>query len=403
MRRLLMGMLLLGLLLAACGSQPTGGAPTSVPLPTSAPAATAAPAATEGPPAPAATAAPAPAEAPTAPAAPATAPAGEQTTLTLMTHDSFSVSEDVLKEFEQQEHVKVQVLKSGDAGSALNKAILSKSSPLADVFFGVDNTFLSRALKAGIFDAYAAPALAGIPDRFKLDPANTLLPIDYGYVNINYDKDFLSKNQLPLPAKLEDLTKPEWKGKLVVENPATSSPGLAFMLATIAQFGASGSYTWLDYWKDLRKNDVLVSDSWNDAYYTHFSGSSGKGPRPLVVSYTTSPAAELVFSETKPSPTEPPTGNLLAGSFLQVEFVGILKGTQQRALAERLIDFMLSKRFQEDVPLQMFVYPVLSDAALPDVFKKFAQAPEQPLSLPPEQIDQNREQWLDAWTKAVLR
>lgn len=379
MRRFLIGMLLLGLLLAACGNQPTGGASTSAPV---------------------ATAIPAPAD---APIASTPAPAGEQPTLTLMTHDSFSVSEDVLKEFEQQEHVTVQVLKSGDAGSALNKAILSKSSPLADVFFGVDNTFLSRALKAGIFDAYAAPALAGIPDRFKLDPANTLLPIDYGYVTINYDKGFLAKNQLTLPAKLEELTKPEWKGKLVVENPTTSSPGLAFMLATIAQFGTSGSYTWLDYWKDLRANDVLVSDSWNDAYYTHFSGSSGKGPLPLVVSYATSPAAELVFSEADPKPKEPPTGNMLAGSFLQVEFAGILKGTQQRALAERLIDFMLSKRFQEDVPLQMFVYPVLSAAAQPDVFTKFAQVPEQPLSVPPEQIDQNREQWLDAWTKAVLR
>lgn len=379
MRRFLIGMLLLGLLLAACGNQPTGGASTSAPV---------------------ATAIPAPAD---APIASTPAPAGEQPTLTLMTHDSFSVSEDVLKEFEQQEHVTVQVLKSGDAGSALNKAILSKSSPLADVFFGVDNTFLSRALKAGIFDAYAAPALAGIPERFKLDPANTLLPIDYGYVTINYDKGFLAKNQLTLPAKLEELTKPEWKGKLVVENPTTSSPGLAFMLATIAQFGTSGSYTWLDYWKDLRANDVLVSDSWNDAYYTHFSGSSGKGPLPLVVSYATSPAAELVFSEADPKPKEPPTGNMLAGSFLQVEFAGILKGTQQRALAERLIDFMLSKRFQEDVPLQMFVYPVLSAAAQPDVFTKFAQVPEQPLSVPPEQIDQNREQWLDAWTKAVLR
>ena len=393
MRRFLIGTLLL-VLLAACGSQPTGGASTSVPQSSSAPAATAE--------TPAVTAAPA--EVPTAPApAPETPPTGDQPTLTLMTHDSFSVSEEVLKEFEQQEKVRVQVLKSGDAGSALNKAILSKSSPLADVFFGVDNTFLSRALKADIFDAYAAPGLAGIPDRFKLDPGNTLLPIDYGYVNINYDKDFLAKNQLTLPAKLEELTKPEWKGKLVVENPTTSSPGLVFMLATIAQFGTTGSYTWLDYWKDLRANDVLVSDSWNDAYYTHFSGSSGKGPRPLVVSYATSPAAELVFSEADPKPKEPPTGNLLAGSFLQVEFAGILKGTQQRALAERLIDFMLSKRFQEDVPLQMFVYPVLSEAAQPDVFAKFAQVPEQPLSVPPEQIDQNREQWLDAWTKAVLR
>jgi thiamine transport system substrate-binding protein len=318
-----------------------------------------------------------------------------------MTHDSFSVSEDVLKEFEQQANVTVQVLKSGDAGGALNKAILSKSSPLADVFFGVDNTFLSRALKADVFEPYAAPALASIPDQFKLDPTNALLPIDYGYVNINYDKEYLAKNKLAVPTKLEDLTQPEWKGKLVVENPATSSPGLAFMLATVAHFGTDGNYTWLDYWRDLRKNDVLVSDSWNDAYYTHFSGSSGKGPRPLVVSYATSPAAELVFSETKPA--EPPTGNLLAGSFLQVEFAGILKGTRQRALAEKLIDFMLGKRFQEDVPLQMFVYPVLPDAVQPDVFKQFAQVPEQPLGLPPDQIDQKREEWLDAWTKAVLR
>jgi thiamine transport system substrate-binding protein len=177
MRRLWSGTLLLIVLLAACGGQPTGGAPTSASQSTSAPALTAAPAEPTG-----------------AAAAPATASAGgERRTLTLMTHDSFNVSEDVLKEFEQQASVTVQVLKSGDAGSALNKAILSKSSPLADVFFGVDNTFLSRALKAGIFDPYAAPALAGIPDRFKLDPANMLLPIDYGYVNINYDKDYLAR------------------------------------------------------------------------------------------------------------------------------------------------------------------------------------------------------------------
>jgi len=146
---------------------------------------------------------------------------------------------------------------------------------------------------------------------------------------------------------------------------------------------------------------VFVSEGWEDAYSTQFSGSAGKGPRPLVVSYATSPAAEVVFSDGKL--TEPPTGNVLAGSFLQVEFAGILKNTKQRALAERFIDFMLSKRFQEDIPLQMFVYPVLPSAALPDVFTKFAQVPDQPVSVTPEQIDQNREQWIDAWTKTVLR
>jgi thiamine transport system substrate-binding protein len=391
--------LLLALALAACGSQ-TGGAP----IPTGAPAqATALPAAATQP----ATSAPQVTALPeaTAPAATGAAGATAQPAaggqLVVMTHDSFNVSQEVLKAFEQESGASVQILKSGDAGAALNKAILSKDSPLADVFFGVDNTFLTRALKAGIFEPYPAPALKDLPEQFKLDPSSQLLPIDYGYVTINYDKAALAQNSLQPPAQLEDLTKPEWKDKLVVENPATSSPGLAFLLATVGHFGTSGNYTWLNYWQDLKKNGVLVSDGWEDAYYTQFSGSSGKGPRPLVVSYGTSPAAEVFFSEGKL--TEPPTGNLPAGSFLQTEFAGILKGTQRRALAEHFIDFLLSKRFQEDIPLQMFVYPTLPSAALPDVFMKFAQAPGQPVAVPPDQIDQNREQWIDAWTKAVLR
>jgi thiamine transport system substrate-binding protein len=376
MRRILIVSMMIGLALAACGGQPSGGAPTSAPVATSGPQPTAAPTASAAEPA-----------------------AGDK--LIVMAHDSFSISGDVLKAFEQQAGVGVQILKSGDAGSALNKAIISKDSPLADVFFGVDNTFLSRALKAGIFEPYPTPALKSIPETFKLDASNSLLPIDYGYVTINYDKAALAKDNLQPPGRLEDLTKPEWKDKLVVENPATSSPGLAFMLATVAHFGASGGYTWLDYWKDLRSNGVLVTEGWEEAYNTQFSGAAGKGPRPLVVSYATSPAAEVFFSEGKLA--EPPTGNVTAGSFLQIEFAGILKGTPRRALAERFLDFMLSKTFQEDIPLQMFVYPVLPEATLPDVFTRFAQIPEQPATITPEQIDQNREQWIDAWTKAVLR
>lgn len=375
MRGFLIITLLLGLLLAACGSQEAGttaGQPTAGTQPGGQEAA--------------------PSSVPTA--------TGERQ-LVLMTHDSFNVSEDVIKAFEQQEGATVQILKSGDAGMALSKAILSKDNPLADLFFGVDNTFLSRALEAGIFEPYPAPALASIPAQYKLNSGSSLLPIDYGYVSINYDKDYLTQNNLQPPQELEDLTKPEWKGKLVVENPVTSSPGLAFLLATVGRFGTEGSYTWLDYWKDLRANDVLVAEGWEDAYTVQFSGSSGKGPRPLVVSYASSPPVEVLFSDGKL--TEPPTGVLLDGSFLQIEFAGILKGTKQRALAERFIDFMLSKRFQEDMPLQMFVYPVLPDAALPDLFTQFAQVPDQPITVPPEQIQQNRTQWLDAWTKTVMR
>ena len=288
------------------------------------------------------------------------------------------------------------VLKSGDAGSALNKAILSKGAPIADVLFGVDNTFLSRALAADIFEPYAAPALANVPDTLKLDTANRLLPVDYGHVVINFDKAMGAT-----PATLRELADPKWKGKLVVENPATSSPGLAFLMATIAAFPEGGTYDWKQFWADLRANDVFISPDWSDAYYTQFSGSSGKGPRPLVVSYQTSPAAEVFFSEGKLK--EPPTGNMEGTAFEQIEFVGILKGTKNRALAEEFVDFMLSAPMQADIPLQMFVYPAVKDTPLPDVFMQFAPAPKQVFTLAPEEIDKNREAWIEAWTKIVLR
>ena len=324
-------------------------------------------------------------------------------TLTVMTHDSFSVSEAVVAAFEAQCSCKVQFLKSGDAGLALNKAILSKNNPLADVFYGVDNSFLGRALAADIFEPYDSPALAGIPADLKLDPSNRLLPVDFGYVNLNYDKKYFADNGIPLPQSLADLTKPEYKGLVIVENPATSSPGLAFLLATIATFGEQGGYTYLDFWRALRANDVYVADGWEDAYNSQFSGGSGKGDRPLVVSYATSPAAEVYFAD--PKPAESPTGNIApaGASFRQVEFVGRLKGAKNPDLAQQWIDFMLGEKFQADIPLQMWVYPTRTGTPLPDVFTQFAQAPSEPAQLSPQQIDAGREMWLKAWTDAVLR
>ncbi|MCC6568953.1 MAG: thiamine ABC transporter substrate-binding protein, partial [Anaerolineales bacterium] len=215
-------------------------------------------------------------------------------TLTVMTHDSFAVSEDVVKAFEDSNNVKVVFLPSGDAGSMLNKAILTKDAPLADVMFGVDNTFLSRALDEDIFESYASPELQNIPDEFKLDPSNRATPVDYGDVCINYDKKYFAEKNLPVPQSLEELMEPEYNGLLVVENPATSSTGLAFLLATVAHYGDS----FPDYWRALKDNGVVVADGWETAYYTNFSGSSGKGPQPMVVSYASSPAAEVIFAET---------------------------------------------------------------------------------------------------------
>jgi thiamine transport system substrate-binding protein len=320
-------------------------------------------------------------------------------TLTVMTHDSFSASSAVIASFENANHVKVAFLKSGDAGAALNKAILTTDAPLADVFYGVDNTFLSRALSAGIYTPYASPLLANIPNEFKLDPQNRALPVDYGDVCINYDKAYFAAHNLPVPLTLEDLLKPAYSRLLVVENPATSSPGLAFLLATINHFGPTG---YQDYWKALRANGVVVVDGWETAYYTNFSGSSGHGPQPMVVSYATSPVAEVVFSTTPL--TLAPTASIVGSGtcFRQIEFIGILKGTRQLPLARKFVDFMLGQQFQEDMPLQMYVYPVNPAARLPEVFMKYAQLPDQPAMLDPTSITANRDQWVQAWTQIVL-
>jgi thiamine transport system substrate-binding protein len=321
--------------------------------------------------------------------------------LTVMTHDSFAVSADLISTFEEANQVRINFVKAGDTGAALNRLILTSQSAQAeaDVFYGLDNTFLSRALKADLFEPYQAPALKDIPQEFQLDPSQRVLPVDFGDVCLNYDKAWFDQKGLPLPATLEDLTDPQYKGLLVVENPATSSPGLAFMLASIAHFGEAD---WLTWWQGLKDNQVVIAPDWETAYYTQFSGSSGRGPQPLVVSYASSPAAELYYAESKLS--EAPTGSITAEGtcWRQVEFVGILKGTPQRRLAEKFIDFLLSQPFQEDMPLQMFVYPVLPGVSLPSVYSLASQQAAQPASLPPEQIAEKREAWVNAWTELML-
>lgn len=314
--------------------------------------------------------------------------------LVVMTHDSFAISEEVIVAFEQAHNAEVVILNAGDAGSTLNKAILTKDAPQADVLFGVDNTFLSRAVAADIFEAYAPTTQ--LIDAATQEQSAPLIPVDVGYVVINYDKAALEAAGLQPPQSLQELTEPAWQGKLVVENPATSSPGLAFLLATIAEFGPDG---WQAYWQALRANDVLVAEDWTTAYYTHFS-ATGEGTRPLVVSYSTSPAAEVVFSAT-PIDT-PPTGNVAFGAFRQVEYVGILRGTAQLALAQAFVDFMLSDTFQNDIPLQMFVYPASATATIPEVFVKHAPVPTITQQLDAQTIATNREAWLSEWD-ALMR
>ncbi|GGJ24313.1 thiamine ABC transporter substrate-binding protein [Deinococcus roseus] len=315
--------------------------------------------------------------------------------LRVVTHSSFNLDKKLLAKFEQENDVKLQLIKAGDAGEMVSKLILTRNAPIADVVYGIDNTLLSRALTADLLAPYQSAALKNVPKKYLLNGAFN--PVDYGHVALNIDKAFFQKNKLALPRTLGDLLKPEYKNLLVVENPATSSPGLAFLLATIKELGEKGAYS---FWAGLRDNGVKVSKGWEDAYYTEFSRNGGS--RPIVVSYSSSPAAEVFYAEKKPKTS--PTANLFlpGSSFLQIEGAALIKGGKNVDLAKKFIDFLLSKEAQTDIPTQMWVYPVAQGIKLDPTYR-YAGTPVYTKTLTPAEIAAGQQKWVENWTKVVLR
>lgn len=321
-----------------------------------------------------------------------------QLTIVLLTHDSFDVSRDVVRSFERESGIDLQIVPAGDAGQLVNRAILTAGNPEGDVLFGVDDNLFPKAVEEGVFAPYESPELSRVDDAYELDPTHGVTPVDHGDVCLNVDLGWFDERRLDPPTDLADLTDVRYRGLAVVENPATSTPGLAFLLATVARFGDDG---WQAYWRELRANDVLVVEGWEQAYFGEFSGAGGgEGERPIVVSYATSPVAEVVLAE------EPldraPTAAVTESCYRQVEFAGVLAGTEHPREARAVLDFLLSRSFQEDVPLRMFVFPVVSDAELPEAFVRWAEEPQSPLSLPPERVSAAREAWVQTWTDLML-
>ncbi|MFF4274719.1 thiamine ABC transporter substrate binding subunit [Streptomyces sp. NPDC001536] len=326
---------------------------------------------------------------------------GDSTTVTLVSHNSWAVSKSVLAAFEKESGYKVKVLEDGDAGQAVNKAILTKDNPQGDVFFGVDNTLLSRALDNGLFQSYEAKGADEIKAGFRVD-GDKVTPIDTGDICVNYDKAYFSEHKLAPPTSYDDLIKPAYKNLLVTENASTSSPGLGFLLGTAAKYGDDG---WQDYWTKLKANGVKVVDGWEQAYNEEFSGSAGgkkaKADRPLVVSYASSPPAEVIYAD--PKPTSAPTGVAEGTCFRQVEYAGLLSNAENSKGGKALLDFLLTKEFQDDMPLNMFVYPVREGAQVPAEFTKYGPQAKDPETMDPAKIADNRDQWVKSWTSLVLK
>ncbi|GEA84633.1 thiamine ABC transporter substrate-binding protein [Cellulomonas gelida] len=317
-------------------------------------------------------------------------------TVTLVTHASFVLSDGLLESFTDETGIDVEVVQPGDAGALVNQLVLTKDAPLGDAVFGIDNSFASRAITEGVLAPYtargdAAADAAGF--AVEGDDDGALTAIDFGDVCLNVDTSWFAEHELAAPTSLDDLTKPEYKDLLVVPNAVTSSPGFAFLLATVGAKGAA----WPEYWTALKANGLKVADGWSDAYFTDFSGGGGQGPRPVVLSYASSPPSTVPEGG-----TEPTTAALLDTCFRQVEYAGVLAGAQNPTGAQALIDFLLSDEVQADIPGSMYMYPVSSAVELPDEWTRFAPLAENPFEVAPAEIAANRDLWLTTWSDTVI-
>ena len=320
---------------------------------------------------------------------------GTTGTVTLVTHDSFALTDGILADFTKQTGLQVKVVQPGDAGTLVNQLVLTKDVPLGDLVYGIDNSFASRAIDEGVVEPYTstAPAAADAAE-YAVEGSDALTAIDKGDVCINVDHAWFTQHQVAEPVTLQDLTKPEYKDLLVVPNAVTSSPGLAFLLATVGAFGDDG---WQAYWTALKANGVQIADGWSDAYETDFSGGGGGGPRPIVLSYSSSPPFTVPEGG-----TEPTTGALLDTCFRQVEYAGVLAGAANPAGAEKLLDFLLSDEVQADIPGSMYMYPVSSAVSLPAEWASWAPLATDPFEVSPADITAHRAAWLEDWSAAVI-
>jgi len=316
-------------------------------------------------------------------------------TVTIATHDSWAMSKKVMAEFKEKTGITVKIQPHGDAGELTNKLVLTKGNPIADGVFGIDNTFASRAVDEGVLAKYDAP----LPDsakRFALDGAggHELTPIDYGDVCVNIDDGWFAQHHVTPPKTFADLADPAYKDLLVTPGATTSSPGLAFLVATIGKFGDG----WKDYWTKLVDNGVKVDAGWEDAYTVDFTQGGGKGDRPIVVSYSSSPPFTVPKGADRPT-----TSALLDTCFRQVEYAGVLDGAHNPKGAEEFIDFMHAHDFQAALPDNMYVYPVDSSVALPADWAKWAPTSPDPVDVSPADITAHRSEWLRDWRDITSR
>jgi thiamine transport system substrate-binding protein len=322
---------------------------------------------------------------------------GGSRTVVVATHDSWAMSRSVLRQFTERTGYRVRVETNGDAGQLTNKLVLTKGSPIADATFGIDNTFASRAVDQGVLARYTPAGLPASAARYALsDPSESarLTPVDYGDVCVNVDETWFHRHHLTPPTTLDDLADKRYRGLFVTPGATTSSPGLAFLLATIARYGDG----WPAYWRRLMANGTKITAGWSDAYEVDFTAGGGHGDRPLVLSYASSPPFTIPKGGSRPT-----TSALLDTCFRQVEYAGVLRGAQHAAGARAFVEFMTQRAFQQALPDEMYVFPVDDHAPLPAAWARFAKVAPHPFTVPPARIAAHRDAWLRRWSDVTSR
>lgn len=308
--------------------------------------------------------------------------------LTVYTYSSFPVSlvENIKDHFLKKYQIKVDFRAFSDTGPIFNQLLQEKRKPQADLVIGLDNNYFIKAIGHDLFQSYKPKAAAKIRPELVFDPQYRMIPFDYGYVVFNYDRERLGK----VPKTHQDLLDPYYKGKIIIENPLTSSPGQVFLLTTIALYGEDG---YLDYWRQLKKNLLTITPGWDEAYGMYTAGEA-----PLVLSYGTSPVYHFLYDKTERYQALV----LDDAAYAQIEGMGIVKGAANPEGARQLVDYLLSPEFQSLIPESQFMYPVTTDAKLPESFKVAAKA-ERFLNLPLDQVAAKLDRWLADWEKVISR
>jgi thiamine transport system substrate-binding protein len=309
--------------------------------------------------------------------------------LVVYTYDSFvswGLANATIPKFEEKYGVKVKLITLGDAGEVLNRLILEKDNPRADVVIGIDNNLIAKAIESGVLEPFKPSNIDVVPQELIFDPTYHVVPFDYGFIAVVYRKDEV-KNP---PQSFEDLLKPEWSKSLIVEDPRTSSTGAAFLLWTIAVYGDPG---YLYFWEKLKPNIYTITKGWDSGWEMW-----DKGEAPLFVSYATDPAYSAYAGG-----KEPNIGAIIfkEGGYPQIEGIGLVKGAKHKELAQKFIEFVLSEEFQKEIPLTNWMFPANKNAPLPEVFK-YAVKPDKIVTLDPKEIEKNYSRWLEEWTKLMV-